>query len=852
MYRPIVLVLVVLMKAGPLFCQAPSATSAPNSAPAVKDQLRQKVEAARSFAEKQQLRATATAHDKAQNIHVGRARLSRRAPTARNVLNQTPNTQPIHSTFQQIVRSRGGAVALVADALAVPISPPQSRSALPPLATELVTEGTASSQAFSPYPYYFPPFGNAMDDGAEGAMSHFMINRQATPIGSFMIPFFVKSPNLTFRVPAYIMGPIQVGYQQGVPLMTPNNSGPYPITITLEKLELTPAHLPIQDSNDLFGYKWTSISPSISTGSNIPQPSGAVDMWYNSLFVLSNPAGRTYSLARMRFGNQHSTYLDVPANLTDVVNILRFSIVVHVNPTTAWTYYSGAVPVIVEPTGLVQLKCLPIAILYQPPGDESVVDYSQSKTATAGITANFGVGTSTKFTNDVSAQANDDSRGGLSFSIPFFGPIGIGRSGTQDAYWDDHTTKVDAVTTSASNGLTISTNVSGEWQLGGNPPSGLDYAAPYWNDTFILTVHPQFALWDFMQPTQGNNSANGVVADLLGLDLDGTMSVTVKQLDACANDQNVVISIYTGRSGKTEYLKQPDCKALLVLDPFYIGGQSSAPSDIAVQQSAFNIGSAGFSDTIKLTSTLQTGETTKLGTSYSSEVDSTQGGGYKFGYTWQFGAASGNDASGGSGSTTTGTSVDFSYSNEAQLSNAFASSASRKLQDSGSKGQLPIKGSAFVDRRFGTWMFEGASPQTCFSNGEGDGCSTPCSNQRCDAPCKLASAAGSQYVCPAVGSETGTWSTTAPANAKCGDTIVINGFGLSEVKEVLFEPEAGDSQVVVSPQSSIKIQSDDLVSARLNAPGDRTYKVAVKTFPTSDPVVVGEISVTGACSAGSR
>jgi hypothetical protein len=116
-------------------------------------------------------------------------------------------------------------------------------------------------------------------------------------------------------------------------------------------------------------------------------------------------------------------------------------------------------------------------------------------------------------------------------------------------------------------------------------------------------------------------------------------------------------------------------------------------------------------------------------------------------------------------------------------------------------------------------------------------------------------ASSTQFVCPSVASQTGDWSAMASANAKCGDTIVINGFGLTEVTSVQFAiNDAGSSQVIESPQASLKILSDDFISAVLNAPGDHTYQVAVKTLGSSSPIVVGELSVGGACPVlpGSR
>jgi hypothetical protein len=90
------------------------------------------------------------------------------------------------------------------------------------------------------------------------------------------------------------------------------------------------------------------------------------------------------------------------------------------------------------------------------------------------------------------------------------------------------------------------------------------------------------------------------------------------------------------------------------------------------------------------------------------------------------------------------TTVNFSYSNAAALSGVLANTASMTLKDSGGAAQLPILGTTFVDSRFGTWMFQASSLQTCFSQGKGVGCSTPCSNSHCQAPCEPVTGSSTQ------------------------------------------------------------------------------------------------------------
>lgn len=774
-------------------------------------------------------------------------------PESKNTESQAPHEKPLNPGFQQSLQSKARTLASTAGSSTNPLTAlapataPQGGTAPAPLDNQLITIWTPSAQNPLFASNFFPPmFKNAMD----AATIDVLPAGTKTLLGKFMVPYFVNSPNVTFRVPGYVFGNVVTGWY--APWNAPEEvTGTFPTTITLQQLEQTSTNAPVQDASDLTGYKWTDITSPLSIDRNLPNPFGYASTWMPSTFQLRSPDRRMYLTAEtnVNFGDPDTKYhLDIPVGLSRIVNILRFCIVVHVNASTDVTYYSGAVPVLVGPTALVQLKSLPVAIIYQPPGDQSSVDYSQSTTSTVGLTSGFSAGTGTQWANDMSGSSSTGSQGGFSFSVPFFGSFGVKGTDTDDQTWDKRKTQTNSSTDTSTNTLTITTTVSGDWQLGGNPPAGQPYTAPYWNDTFILATHPQIALWDFMLPMQGSTNPNGVVADLLSLDLDATMSVTVKQLDACANGQDVVIPIGSGGAMPSEYLNQSDCQALLTLDPFYSAGQSDAPVNVAIQESSFNVGSPDFSDTIKLSTSLGTGGTRTKLTNYSSVIDSTQGDASKFNLTASFGGGGPTEGNGHSNSTTTGSTATLSYSNAAELSGTLASSASRTLKDTGSKGQLPIIGTAYVDSRFGTWMFVGSLPQTCFSKGQGVGCSTPCSNQTCSAPCKLAAGNASQYVCPAVGSVTGDWSATMPASAKCGDTIVINGFGLTEVNSVQFQAiDTGDAQIVVSPRSSINIRSDDVVSALLNAPGNHTYKVSVSTPQVSDPVVEGEIAVTGTC-----
>jgi hypothetical protein len=184
------------------------------------------------------------------------------------------------------------------------------------------------------------------------------------------------------------------------------------------------------------------------------------------------------------------------------------------------------------------------------------------------------------------------------------------------------------------------------------------------------------------------------------------------------------------------------------------------------------------------------------------------------------------------------------------FSAAISEASARTIADDGSSGQVPIIANSYIDNRFGTWMFQTSGPHTCYSDGRGNGCSTPCGNLRCNPPCKVvpgtASASG-QTVCPAVAGLNGDWAPNARASVRCGDTIIINGFGFTDVSKVQFQ-SGNNYQIYVSPRMSIL--SDDVISTTLNAPGDAVYTVAVQQSGSWAPVVVGELSVTGRCSAG--
>ena len=205
----------------------------------------------------------------------------------------------------------------------------------------------------------------------------------------------------------------------------------------------------------------------------------------------------------------------------------------------------------------------------------------------------------------------------------------------------------------------------------------------------------------------------------------------------------------------------------------------------------------------------------------------------------------------------------ISFTNSATTSTSLAQSATNTISDDGKTDQLPIRAYYYFDNRFGTWMFQAGTPQTCYSETQDAQCLTPCQNTSCKPPtppCSLGALGAT--VCPAIG----IVGQAAGAPATCGALIVIRGTGLTGTNQVSFVPvgnTAGNSQSTAASvfqqafgksggYSSFNILnptvvSDDIVTVPVPIVLAGNYQVSVSGEGFTN-VVVGTLAIqSGTC-----
>jgi hypothetical protein len=209
---------------------------------------------------------------------------------------------------------------------------------------------------------------------------------------------------------------------------------------------------------------------------------------------------------------------------------------------------SDSFNVVVIPTALVQLKTMPYAIVYAPPGDQSTVTFTTQNGYMTSFTVGNSQGTSNKSMNEQSSSTKD------SFTIGYkYAPAMGSKSVSGDASgsgsnpglagasamasftstgadtWDTTTTYGVATTNGKGDQGTSSISLARSWPIpidySLTPGSGVTCAnpdcstlttpnpvtvyfnEPFWNDRFVMIVHPQFAAWVLYGNSQGQPQA---------------------------------------------------------------------------------------------------------------------------------------------------------------------------------------------------------------------------------------------------------------------------------------------------------------------------------------------------------
>jgi len=415
------------------------------------------------------------------------------------------------------------------------------------------------------------------------------------------------------------------------------------------------------------------------------------------------------------------------------------------------TQWSDPFNVIVGPTAMIQLNTVPYTIVYQPPGNQSIASF----TANTLYGTQFSLGSSNEIDNTTSTEQSSSTN----FSIKEV-MSGLGADLNQSDTWDQTTTETFGTTHDSSNNdsssmaFTLTETIPADPSL--VPGSGVTCATqsscsstvqtpnayelePFWDDTFYLMVHPQFAVWVI-----GGQQDRYVMYGALQTLID----VLVGQLDACAQGSSwygldpchltYSSSELTGANGKplsyqgkspTLTLTASEAATLLALDPFYAGGQNAnVDATRTTPMGGYNygaaIGIAPRSQTINLANT-QASQNSSGGQTTSSLSSTTVWGsntavGVSLSLSGNTGSAAPltEDLTFANGfKDTQGTTVKTSFQNSTAVSNQTVTTANGTLNDVDSSDpackppcHLPFPNqpsvNVYFDKVFGSFMFQ--------------------------------------------------------------------------------------------------------------------------------------------------
>lgn len=440
-------------------------------------------------------------------------------------------------------------------------------------------------------------------------------------------------------------------------------------------------------------------------------------------------------------------------------------------PARSATIASTAFNVVVTPVAMVQTSAIPYTLVYAPPGNQSTVSFTTSAT--------YGTQFSVENDQEIDNQITNEQSSSLQFSLK---AAAYYLTGSVDitSGWDDSVTQgfgqVNGTTTQQQNSLVLSVTYPIPANSALVPGSGVVCATqtncsttttisnpfqlePFWGDTFILIVHPEFATYVF---------GNGQTRFALFGAVPVTVDATVQQLDYCKRSQlpswggpsqcvfeysSVGVTVTnTGQSpvdtGQNDFLTlyAIDAANLLALDPFYGGGQSANLSTTRVVRMP-SVGSPAYGAAIgtpprpygptMINNTQAEQVTGKAQQTYSTTMTSveSQSDAYGVGFSASSGGGGGANSSGtppasyseqlmytvGSKQTDQYT-LKYTYTDSTATSTQNVTSATVMLNDIdnttiGSSGQpscpkchnpLPYRPTVniYLDRLFGSFMFQ--------------------------------------------------------------------------------------------------------------------------------------------------
>ena len=429
--------------------------------------------------------------------------------------------------------------------------------------------------------------------------------------------------------------------------------------------------------------------------------------------------------------------------------------------------------VVIPPAALLEASVIPYTILFQPPGDQSKVSFSAQKT----YSTQFSIADSTSIDNKSSTteSSSTDFAASLSFFLGIsggskeqdtqttmkdFGTVqGSGPQGMSSAaFTSSFSTAPNTTEVPGSGAICVATTTS---KCSSTTPTPNLYALePFWNDQFVLIIHPQFEVWVIggkpdryvmygAVPVLGEISVAELDACANGTTLSwGVIDpCTITYTDAYPTSADALTIVDRARKEKVK-LSPADARHLLALDPFYEKGQGA---DIEVTRASLiasvtygaMAGQVDLPYTRTLANTDQQETNKNSQTSYTTDITATSANTTSAGLSLNISPGGGGGDGGGSNPTvgvkesltiesqdqTSGeTDTKLTYQNSTAVSDQKVTTASVTLDDNatcnGCHGPLESRPSAniYFDRAFGGFMFQDAYAPKDYSRDKAPKC----------------------------------------------------------------------------------------------------------------------------------
>lgn len=367
-----------------------------------------------------------------------------------------------------------------------------------------------------------------------------------------------------------------------------------------------------------------------------------------------------------------------------------------------WSFALPQFKLVSLPSSFIQLNCLPVDLVYCPPGSQSSEAFQYATSSQVAVTFSVTGDTAYSISNSVGGKIQFQQNSDESFGGDFFGlnlSLDLTQSTTDTDSWDTTTTTSTDTSVESDNTLTISQSTSQQITQSNTSPPGETASweqEPFWNDTFELMVNPQFAVWDY--PTLQ-------LMQLLSCWL-GYTQVSIAQLYAVASGtvSSLPLTNTSSTASPTVELLQAECSNLIALDPFCAAlwqgaSLSNNPRFVPLgpQQFGMKIGPSSANPAIPLSNStkiqLQTIDTydynnvTTTTVKYSAQVQSQfsmeqdQSSGVKYGLSYKSGGSGGSGGSGSSNSVSGGVSGGGSVTNSSTSSTQTTSTLTATYQN---------------------------------------------------------------------------------------------------------------------------------------------------------------------------